>query len=107
SFQVLALLVYNNTNNITLEKETIHEKLLSHNQSIGDGLSLQSVNVQPIEQCESEAEPPLYVWPATKPTVTRIIPCKNNPAQTASRTCILGVRNYTSYWGHPDLKNCT
>ncbi|XP_075453230.1 adhesion G-protein coupled receptor G6 isoform X7 [Ascaphus truei] len=107
SFQVLALLVYNNTNNITLEKETIHDKLLSHNQSIGDGLSLQSVNVQPIEQCESEAEPPLYVWPATKPTVTRIIPCKNNPAQTASRTCILGVRNYTSYWGHPDLKNCT
>ncbi|XP_053567795.1 adhesion G-protein coupled receptor G6 [Bombina bombina] len=107
SFQVWALLVYNNTNNIVLEKETIYDKILGYNQSLLNGLSIDSVQVYPVEQCEAEEYPTSYFWNATRPRITATMPCLNNPAQTASRTCVVDFNNYTSYWAAPDLKNCT
>ncbi|KAK2518950.1 Adgrg6 [Columba guinea] len=49
SFGVLALLVYNATNNINLEEEEIRQKLISNNGTMEGGYRLHSVDVDPVE----------------------------------------------------------
>ncbi|NXH21110.1 AGRG6 protein, partial [Bucco capensis] len=107
SFEVLALLVYNATNNINLEEEDIRQKLINNNGTMEGGYKLDTVNVDPVEKCLAEENPPNYFWPDTRPTVTNFTLCHGSLVQTASRTCYLGLQNYTSYWGQPDLRNCT
>ncbi|NWY65463.1 AGRG6 protein, partial [Erithacus rubecula] len=107
SFSALALLVYNSTNNINLEEEDIRQKLISNNRTMEEGYQLQAVDVDPVEKCLAEENPPNYFWPDTRPTVTNFTFCHGSSVQTASRTCYLGLQNYTSYWGQPDLRNCT
>ncbi|XP_054249659.1 adhesion G-protein coupled receptor G6 [Indicator indicator] len=107
SFEVLALLVYNSTNNINLEEEDIRQKLINNNGTMEGGYRLYTVDVDPVEKCLAEENPPNYFWPDTRPTVTNFTLCHGSSVQTASRTCYLGLHNYTSYWGQPDLRNCT
>ncbi|XP_055569889.1 adhesion G-protein coupled receptor G6 isoform X4 [Falco cherrug] len=107
SFSVLALLVYNATNNINLEEEDIRQKLINNNGTMEGGYKLHTVDVDPVEKCLAEENPPNYFWPDTRPTVTNFTLCHGSSVQTASRTCYLGLQNYTSYWGQPDLRNCT
>ncbi|NXY53914.1 AGRG6 protein, partial [Callaeas wilsoni] len=107
SFSALALLVYNSTNNINLEEEDIRQKLISNNRTMEKGYQLHTVDVDPVEKCLAEENPPNYFWPDTRPTVTNFTFCHGSSVQTASRTCYLGLQNYTSYWGQPDLRNCT
>ncbi|XP_053918137.1 adhesion G-protein coupled receptor G6 isoform X1 [Cuculus canorus] len=107
SFEVLALLVYNSTNNINLEEEDIRQKLINNNGTMEGGYKLHTVDVDPVEKCLAEENPPNYFWPDTRPTVTNFTLCHGSSVQTASRTCYLGLQNYTSYWGQPDLRNCT
>ncbi|NXK77505.1 AGRG6 protein, partial [Amazona guildingii] len=107
SFGVLALLVYNATNNINLEEEDIRQKLISNNGTMEGGYKIHTVDVDPVEKCLAEENPPNYFWPDTRPTVTNFTLCHGSSVQTASRTCYLGLQNYTSYWGQPDLRNCT
>ncbi|KAM6126736.1 adhesion G-protein coupled receptor G6 [Pterocles gutturalis] len=107
SFEVLALLVYNSTNNINLEEEEIRQKLINNNGTMEGGYKLHTVDVDPVEKCLAEENPPNYFWPDTRPTVTNFTLCHGSSVQTASRTCYLGLQNYTSYWGQPDLRNCT
>ncbi|NXT99291.1 AGRG6 protein, partial [Buphagus erythrorhynchus] len=107
SFSALALLVYNSTNNINLEEEDIRQKLISNNRTMEEGYQLHTVDVDPVEKCLAEENPPNYFWPDTRPTVTNFTFCHGSTVQTASRTCYLGLQNYTSYWGQPDLRNCT
>ncbi|NWR63964.1 AGRG6 protein, partial [Bucorvus abyssinicus] len=107
SFRVLALLVYNATNNINLEEEDIRQKLINNNGTMEGGYKLDTVAVDPVEKCLAEENPPNYFWPDTRPTVTNFTLCHGSSVQTASRTCYLGLQNYTSYWGQPDLRNCT
>ncbi|NWW94207.1 AGRG6 protein, partial [Rhynochetos jubatus] len=107
SFGVLALLVYNSTNNINLEEEDIRQKLIHNNGTMEEGYQLHTVDVDPVEKCLAEENPPNYFWPDTRPTVTNFTLCHGSSVQTASRTCYLGLQNYTSYWGQPDLRNCT
>ncbi|NXF39336.1 AGRG6 protein, partial [Nyctibius bracteatus] len=107
SFGVLALLVYNSTNNINLEEEDIRQKLINNNGTMEGGYKLHTVDVDPVEKCLAEENPLNYFWPDTRPTVTNFTFCHGSSVQTASRTCYLGLQNYTSYWGQPDLRNCT
>ncbi|NXI14859.1 AGRG6 protein, partial [Irena cyanogastra] len=107
SFSALALLVYNSTNNINLEEEDIRQKLISNNRTMEEGYQLHTVDVDPVEKCLAEENPQNYFWPDTRPTVTNFTFCYGSSVQTASRTCYLGLQNYTSYWGQPDLRNCT
>ncbi|NXU37763.1 AGRG6 protein, partial [Drymodes brunneopygia] len=107
SFSALALLVYNSTNNVNLEEEDIRQKLISNNRTMEEGYQLHTVDVDPVEKCLAEENPPNYFWPDTRPTVTNFTFCHGSSVQTASRTCYLGLQNYTSYWGQPDLRNCT
>ncbi|KAM5163990.1 adhesion G-protein coupled receptor G6 isoform 2-T2 [Mantella aurantiaca] len=107
SFDVWALLVYNNSNNIVLEKETIMDKMnQSQNSSDLSGLRLRDFSVSPVEFCSSEEQPPPYQWPQTRPNITKEIQCLKSTMYTAKRTCFLGLFNYTSYWGDPDLSEC-
>ncbi|XP_030412317.1 adhesion G-protein coupled receptor G6 isoform X3 [Gopherus evgoodei] len=106
-FVVWALLVYNSTNNISLEEEAIRQKLISNNETIGDGLRVHTVDVDPVEKCTAEENPLNYFWPDTRPTLTNFTLCHGSSVQIASRTCFLNPHNYTSYWGQPDLRNCT
>ncbi|KAF7253871.1 Adhesion G-protein coupled receptor G6, partial [Varanus komodoensis] len=48
SYDVRALLVYNSTNNIILEKQTIEDRLIRSNFSMRNGLSLRKVDVDPV-----------------------------------------------------------
>ncbi|KAF7253875.1 Adhesion G-protein coupled receptor G6 [Varanus komodoensis] len=57
--------------------------------------------------CESQENPPSYFWKDTRPTVTDFTHCQGSTTQIASRRCFLNLDNYTSYWGAPDLRNCT
>ncbi|NWI36801.1 AGRG6 protein, partial [Picathartes gymnocephalus] len=107
SFRAWALLVYNSTNNINLEEEDIRQKLISNNRTMEEGYQLHTVDVDPVEKCLAEENPPNYFWPDTRPTVTNFTFCHGSSVQMASRTCYLGLQNYTSYWGQPDLRNCT
>ncbi|KFQ60213.1 G-protein coupled receptor 126, partial [Pelecanus crispus] len=106
-FEFLALLVYNATNNINLEEEEIRQRLINNNGTMEGGYKLQTVDVDPVEKCLAEENPPNYFWPDTRPTVTNFTLCHGSSVQTASRTCYLGLKNYTSYWGQPDLRNCS
>uniref|UniRef100_A0A8C5Q4H8 Uncharacterized protein n=1 Tax=Leptobrachium leishanense TaxID=445787 RepID=A0A8C5Q4H8_9ANUR len=107
SFVIWALLVYNNTNNITLQNETIYQKLYEQNKTIDGVLSVQSVTVYQVEKCKAEESPSSYHWPVTSPTVTQIIQCPKSPGNYASRTCFVGLFYGDSHWGPPDHKNCT
>ncbi|XP_069810968.1 adhesion G-protein coupled receptor G6 isoform X3 [Dendropsophus ebraccatus] len=104
SFFVWALLVYNNSNNVALEKDDILKKI---NGSQPTGLTLKAVDVFLVDPCGIEEYPSSYQWSATQPTTTAVIQCPKNNAYTASRTCYLDLHNYTSHWGEPDIKNCT
>ncbi|XP_018412715.1 PREDICTED: G-protein coupled receptor 126 [Nanorana parkeri] len=104
-FVIWALLVYNNSNNIVLEKDTIMDKI-NQSSNVLSGLTLTQLTVSPVEFCPSEQDPPLYQWPQTKPNNTQEIQCLKSPMYTAKRTCFLGLFNYTSFWGEPDLSDC-
>ncbi|KAI4539211.1 hypothetical protein MG293_010603 [Ovis ammon polii] len=52
---ILALLVYNATNNPTLEGRTIQQKLLRNNESLDEGLRLHTVNVRQLGEANEVA----------------------------------------------------
>ncbi|KAG7460949.1 hypothetical protein MATL_G00204350 [Megalops atlanticus] len=100
-----ALLMYKYTTDVLLQETAIKNRLT--NQTIGNGLVLDNVDVQPVENCVAEESPLHYNWPESRPTVTQFVPCFPNKAQNASRTCSLNLQNYTSFWESPDFGNCT
>ncbi|XP_029589552.1 adhesion G-protein coupled receptor G6 isoform X4 [Salmo trutta] len=100
-----ALLVFKTTTNVTLGEAAISTRMGRSGASISNGLELDTVAVQSIENCTGET-PLHYIWPESRPTVTQYIPCFPNKDQTASRTCVISPLNYTAFWGAPDLRNC-
>ncbi|XP_040206837.1 adhesion G-protein coupled receptor G6 isoform X6 [Rana temporaria] len=106
SYVVWALLVYNNSNNIVLEQDTIMDRI-NQSSNVLSGLTLKSVSVSQIEFCPVVDYPASYHWPLTRPNNTQEIPCPQSPGYTAKRTCFLGLHNFTTYWGEPDTTKCT
>ncbi|XP_073673035.1 adhesion G-protein coupled receptor G6 isoform X2 [Garra rufa] len=102
----MALLVYKNTSDASLAEAEI-ENILRSAPPIGNGLALDSVTVNLMENCQAEEFPFHYRWPETRPTVTQYVPCFPYKEQNASRTCMISQYNYTSYWALPDRGNCT
>ncbi|XP_075410573.1 adhesion G-protein coupled receptor G6 isoform X2 [Tenrec ecaudatus] len=106
SLMIWALLVYNATNNITLEGETIQQKILNNNESLNDGLRLYRVSVKLLGHCLEDEEPKNYIWPTTPPNDIRIF-CPNNQNSYAYRTCHQNPINISiAYWGPPDVSDC-
>ncbi|XP_051732510.1 adhesion G-protein coupled receptor G6 isoform X12 [Ctenopharyngodon idella] len=102
----MALLVYKNTTDASLTEAEI-ENRLRNAPVIGNGLILDSVFVNLMENCQPEEFPFHYRWPESRPTVTQYIPCFPYKEQNASRTCMISQYNYTSFWALPDRGNCT
>ncbi|XP_051510931.1 adhesion G-protein coupled receptor G6-like isoform X3 [Myxocyprinus asiaticus] len=105
-YTCMALLVYKNTSDAVLTVAEIENRLRSA-PAIGNGLILDSVTVNSMENCQSEKVPFHYRWPESRPTVTQYVPCFPYKEQNASRTCMISPDNYTSFWASPDLRNCT
>uniref|UniRef100_A0A8C7KIV9 Adhesion G-protein coupled receptor G6 n=1 Tax=Oncorhynchus kisutch TaxID=8019 RepID=A0A8C7KIV9_ONCKI len=105
-FTCQALLVYQTSTNVTLEEVAISTRMVGSSPNIGNGLELETVDVQSVENCPEET-PLHYIWPESRPTVTQYVPCFPNKDQTASRTCVISPLNYTAFWGTPDISNCT
>ncbi|XP_026940711.1 adhesion G-protein coupled receptor G6 isoform X1 [Sagmatias obliquidens] len=104
---ILALLVYNATNNPDLEGRTIQQKLLRNNESLDEGLRLHRVNVRRLGICHDDEDPKGYKWPAIQPSVYNA-PCPGKPGFYASRTCHHDPANTSlAYWGPPDISNCS
>ncbi|KAM9667246.1 adhesion G-protein coupled receptor G6 isoform 2-T2 [Trichechus inunguis] len=104
---IWALLVYNATNNVSLEGKTIQQKLLRNNESLGEGLRLYTVNVRQLDTCPASEDPKGYVWPAIQPSEYSL-PCNGKPGFYASRTCHRNLTNASlAYWGVPDVSNCS
>ncbi|XP_029607234.1 adhesion G-protein coupled receptor G6 isoform X3 [Salmo trutta] len=101
-----ALLVYQTSTNVTLGEVAISTRVVGSSANIGNGLELESVAVQSVENCPEET-PLHYIWPESRPTVTQYVPCFPNKDQNTSRTCVISPLNYTAFWGAPDLSNCT
>eukprot|EP00063_Salmo_salar_P085839 XP_014060674.1 PREDICTED: mucin-17-like isoform X2 [Salmo salar] len=101
-----ALLVYQTSTNVTLGEVAISTRVVGRSTNIGNGLELETVAVQSVENCPEET-PLHYIWPESRPTVTQYVPCFPNKDQNTSRTCVISPLNYTAFWGAPDLSNCT
>ncbi|XP_051501108.1 adhesion G-protein coupled receptor G6 isoform X2 [Myxocyprinus asiaticus] len=105
-YTCMALLVYMKTTDAVLAEAEIENRLRSAT-AIGNGLILDSVTVNSMENCQPEQVPFHYKWPESRPTVTQYVPCFPYKEQNASRTCMISPDNYTSFWASPDLRNCT
>ncbi|XP_016079422.1 PREDICTED: G-protein coupled receptor 126 isoform X1 [Miniopterus natalensis] len=104
---IWALLVYNATNNLNLEGRAIRQKLLKNNETLDEGLRLDTVSVRQIGTCPSDENPKGYHWPSIRPSEYRH-PCLGKPNAFASRTCHSNSSNSSlAYWGPPDLSNCS
>ncbi|XP_078085533.1 adhesion G-protein coupled receptor G6 isoform X5 [Mustelus asterias] len=107
SYDCLAILYYNITKNIYLEERIVQERLKNTSSVIGNNLSIDSIQVQPVVNCSLEEQPSQYIWKDTRPRTTQHLPCLSNQGQYASRKCMLNMQNYTSFWEPPDLRNCS
>ncbi|GCB63069.1 hypothetical protein scyTo_0014578, partial [Scyliorhinus torazame] len=107
SYDCLAILYYNITKNIYLEERIVQERLRNTSSIIGNNLSIDSIQVQPVVNCSLEEKPSQYIWKETRPRTTQHLPCLSNQGQYASRKCVLNMQNYTSFWELPDLRNCS
>ncbi|XP_028911629.1 adhesion G-protein coupled receptor G6 isoform X1 [Ornithorhynchus anatinus] len=105
-FMIWALLVYNATNNISLEGKLIQQKLLQSNGSLGDGLRLFMVNVKQIGDCSIEENPHSYIWSAISVGRTSKLPCPGKPGYFAYRNCTIDSTTGNSKWGEPKLEEC-
>ncbi|XP_047589056.1 adhesion G-protein coupled receptor G6 isoform X3 [Lutra lutra] len=104
---ILALLVYNATNDASLEGKDIERKLLKNNESLDEGLRLYTVSVRQLGFCLADEDPKGYYWPDIQPSVY-IQPCIGKQGFFASRTCYHEAANKSvTYWGPPDLSNCS
>ncbi|XP_067901648.1 adhesion G-protein coupled receptor G6 isoform X3 [Heterodontus francisci] len=107
SYECLAFLYYNITKNIYLEERLVQERLKNTSSVIGNNLSIDSIQVQPVVNCSLEEKPAGYIWKDTRPRTTQSLPCFSNQGQYASRKCVVNMQNYTSFWEAPDLRNCS
>ncbi|XP_042529582.1 adhesion G-protein coupled receptor G6 isoform X1 [Dipodomys spectabilis] len=104
---IWALLVYNATNNVTLEGKTIQQKLLKNNESLDEGLRLHTVSVKQLGMCAAVEEPKGFHWPAISPSEYRQ-QCPDKPGFFASRTCYRNNSNLSlAYWGPLVLSECS
>ncbi|XP_024912482.1 adhesion G-protein coupled receptor G6 isoform X3 [Cynoglossus semilaevis] len=108
SYRCGVLLVHSHWSNQSLGEDAVVTRLSSQEPLIAPGLRIQpgSTDVAKIENCPEENPLP-YRWPETRPTVTRFLPCFPNKDQTTSRTCLISLQDYSTYWSAADVTNCT
>ncbi|XP_029966267.1 adhesion G-protein coupled receptor G6 isoform X2 [Salarias fasciatus] len=108
SYSCRALLVHYDITNESVGEAAVSTRLSSRLGSLAADLEVQpaSVSVHLIENCPEE-NPLHYRWPESRPTITQYLPCFPNKDQSTSRTCLINLQNYSSYWSAADFSNCT
>ncbi|CAN9507363.1 unnamed protein product [Ophioblennius macclurei] len=108
SYSCRALLVHYDITNESVGEAAVSARLSSSLGLMGGDLEVQpaSVSVHLIENCPEE-NPLHYRWPESRPTITQYLPCFPNKDQSTSRTCLINLQNYSSYWSAADFSNCT
>ncbi|XP_058468948.1 adhesion G-protein coupled receptor G6 isoform X9 [Solea solea] len=108
SYMCRALLVHSHVTNESLGVTAVSVRLSSEEGQMKSGLQVRagSTDVTLLENCPEENPLP-YRWPESRPTVNRFLPCFPNKDQKTSRTCLINLQNYSSYWSEADTTNCT
>ncbi|XP_036066432.1 adhesion G-protein coupled receptor G6 isoform X2 [Oryzias melastigma] len=103
SFSCQALLLISNE---SLSEDEVSAQLSGRRLLDDAQLQLFSVSVRLIENCEEDVFLNYY-WPETRPRTTQVLPCFPDKNQGASRTCLINLETYSSYWSSADFTNCT
>ncbi|KAM5263638.1 adhesion G-protein coupled receptor G6 [Ctenodactylus gundi] len=101
------LLVYNATNKVHLEEQSIQQKILQSNKTLDENLRLYMVNVKQLSMCFPEEEPKGFHWPAISPS-EHSLPCPDKPGFSVSRMCYRNSSDILlAFWGPLDVSNCS
>ncbi|XP_061610917.1 adhesion G-protein coupled receptor G6 [Phyllopteryx taeniolatus] len=109
SFLCRALLRHHEiTDDITDVPAEVRDRISSGDPRIGAGLEVHahSIRVNALENCP-EDDTVHYRWPETPPGVAQLLPCFPNKEQSATRSCMIDLHNFSSFWSSADFSNCT
>ncbi|XP_077409500.1 adhesion G-protein coupled receptor G6 isoform X3 [Vanacampus margaritifer] len=109
SFQCQALLRHHDiTDDLTGVPAEVRDRISSGDPHIGAGLEVHanSIRVSPLENCP-EDETVHYRWPESRPSAAHFLPCFPNKEQSATRSCLIDLHNFSSFWSSADFSNCT
>uniref|UniRef100_A0A4W5R2S6 Adhesion G-protein coupled receptor G6 n=1 Tax=Hucho hucho TaxID=62062 RepID=A0A4W5R2S6_9TELE len=82
-----ALLVYKTTTNVTLGEAAISTRMGRSSASISNGLELDTVAVQSVENCTGET-PLHYIWPESRPTLFIRLPSNCLRTENAAEVAV-------------------
>uniref|UniRef100_A0A8C7V310 Adhesion G-protein coupled receptor G6 n=1 Tax=Oryzias sinensis TaxID=183150 RepID=A0A8C7V310_9TELE len=103
SFSCQALLLISNE---SLSADDVSAQLTGRRLLEDSQLQLFSVSVRLIENCQEDIFLNYY-WPETRPRTTQLLPCFPDKNQSATRTCLINLNDYSPYWASADFTNCT
>ncbi|XP_061559618.1 adhesion G-protein coupled receptor G6 [Phycodurus eques] len=109
SFLCRALLRHHEiTDDITDVPVEVRDRISSGDPRIGAGLEVHahSIRVNALENCP-EDDTVHYRWPETPPSVAQLLPCFPNKEQSATRSCMIDLHDFSSFWSSADFSNCT
>ncbi|XP_023808574.1 adhesion G-protein coupled receptor G6 isoform X9 [Oryzias latipes] len=102
-FSCQALLLISNE---SLSADDVSAQLTGRRLLEDSQLQLFSVSVRLIENCQEDVFLNYY-WPETRPRTTQLLPCFPDKNQSATRTCLINLNDYSPYWASADFTNCT
>uniref|UniRef100_A0A3P9JY22 Adhesion G-protein coupled receptor G6 n=1 Tax=Oryzias latipes TaxID=8090 RepID=A0A3P9JY22_ORYLA len=103
SFSCQALLLISNE---SLSADDVSAQLTGRRLLEDSQPQLFSVSVRLIENCQEDVFLNYY-WPETRPRTTQLLPCFPDKNQSATRTCLINLNDYSPYWASADFTNCT
>ncbi|XP_061667928.1 adhesion G-protein coupled receptor G6 isoform X2 [Syngnathoides biaculeatus] len=109
SFLCRALLRHHDiTDDITDLPGEVRDRISSGDTRIGAGLELysHSIRINALENCPEE-DTVHYRWPETPPSVAYLLPCFPNKEKSVTRSCMIDLHNFSSFWSSADFSNCT
>ncbi|XP_049612086.1 adhesion G-protein coupled receptor G6 isoform X10 [Syngnathus scovelli] len=109
SFLCRALLRHRDiAHNLSRVPVEVRDRISSGEPRIGAGLEVDthSVHVSPLENCP-EDEALHYRWPESLPSAAHFLPCFPNKEHSATRSCLIDLDNFLSFWSPADFSNCT
>ncbi|XP_077365937.1 adhesion G-protein coupled receptor G6 isoform X6 [Festucalex cinctus] len=109
SFLCRALLRHHDiTDDLAGVPAEVRDRISGGDPHIGAGLEVHanSIRVSPLENCP-EDETVHYRWPESRPSAAHFLPCFPNKEQSATRTCLIDLHNFSSFWSSADFSNCT
>ncbi|XP_057678693.1 adhesion G-protein coupled receptor G6 isoform X3 [Corythoichthys intestinalis] len=109
SFLCRALLRHGDaSDNIVDVPAAVRDRIYGGDPHIGAGLEVHAhtLHISPLENCP-EDDTIHYRWPESRPSTSHFLPCFPNKEQSATRSCLINLSNFSSVWSPADFSNCT